>query len=175
MINFDWFKNAGDSQDRLSITSATQIIYLLIFNSVITALVFFILSLSEPNRIHAIFEALLFVPFWALFLIPIRRGHYKIPTLIAVSLNFGLILIQVWLDGGILSPNYYALLIGIIFAELAYGVSGAILTSLLSLAAGTLFSFLQPNPIIYSTKEAILIHLSNFLTIALYFYFSITC
>ena len=153
-------------------SAARLIIYLLIANAIVTALGLGILFFFLHIDFERFIGSLIFIPIFGSLLLLLRRGHERTVKLIAVTLNFSLILLQVWLDGGIRSPDFFTLLIGIILATLAFGLPGAVITSIFSMAAGFVFTFLQTSPQVYLLPELIVIQCSTFLTIAFYFYFS---
>jgi PAS domain S-box-containing protein/putative nucleotidyltransferase with HDIG domain len=173
MVRLNWFHTFDRGDKHVTGLVARQIVYLIIFNTLVTAVVFFFLGIADPNRMGGCIGSLVLLPFWLALLWLIRRGHIQPALLIAVGSNFLLTVLQVWIDGGVQSPNFYALLVGIILAALAYGFWGVAVTGLLSAAAGYAFTFLQAAPAAYAEQEILWIHLSTFLTIAIYFYVSI--
>ena len=154
-------------------SSARLIVYLLLANAAVSTLGFGFLYLLYQMDGDRFLGSILFIPIFGSFLLALRRGYVTFTKWTVVTLNFALILLQVWIDGGIKSPDFFTLLIAIILATLVFGVRGTIVTTSLSLAAGYAFTFLQTSPHVYSKQEMMVIQFSTFVTIAFYFYFSI--
>ena len=173
MKYFDRLSHSEKGIEHFPELIARYIVYFLIANSLITTLSYSILIFESRRDMERFWGSVIFIPIFASLLIFIRRGYIRLTKSIAVSLNFALILLQVWLDGGIKSPDFFTLLIGIILATLAFGLRGTIITCALSLAAGYAFTHLQTHPTVYTEPDIMVAEFSTFMTIAFYFYFSI--
>jgi PAS domain S-box-containing protein len=151
------------------------IITLLMANSLVSALGYGILMLANPgyHLLARFIGSLIFVPVFGSLFFLLKSGHDRMARAIAITLNFGLILTQVWIDGGVHSPNFFTLLVGASLAILAYGLPGLIVTTVISLTAGYAFAYWQTAPYTYSLSETMVSEFSSFATIAFYFYFSL--
>ena len=153
-------------------TTAEWIVYMLVANTIVTFFVTILLQASQGFRLAPYIFNLVFAAFFMGLLIPIRKGHFRTAVFVGVGINFIFTLLQIWLDGGIISPNFYELLLAIMLWILAYGVGGGLLTGIISLVAGIAFTFFQPHPTVYSTGENLILQLSTFFTIVVYFFFA---
>jgi PAS domain S-box-containing protein len=154
-------------------TFTRLIVYLLVANSLITAFAYGFLALigvPHPNRLVG---SLIMVPIFGSLLLLLRRGQHRLVKFTAITLNFVLVLLQVWLDGGFQSPDFFTLLVGASLAILAFGLPGAVITTLLSLAAGFAFSRWQASPMTYTPAETMMTQFTTFVTIAFYIYFTL--
>jgi PAS domain S-box-containing protein/putative nucleotidyltransferase with HDIG domain len=153
--------------------TAELILSMLIANSLISSVVLVFQGTIEKFKPSSFILSLFFALFFAGLFILVRRGHKRPAVFVAVSLNFIFSLLQIWLDGGVYSPNFYELLLGIFLAVLAYGVHGGLITGILSLLTGWAATVYQTKPLVYSTQSALIIHLVTFLTLGVYFYVAI--
>jgi PAS domain S-box-containing protein len=160
-------------KDNFEESSTRLIVYLLIANAVISAGIAGFITLTDRANLARFVLSLIFIPGFASLLYFLKRGYVRPVKLFAVTVNFGLILLQVWLDGGVHSPDFFNLLVGVILATLGYGLPGLVVTTILSLGGSYAFSIWQVAPRVYSPEAATLIPYSRFLTLGIYFYFSI--
>jgi PAS domain S-box-containing protein len=153
-------------------TSVRQVLALLIAASVLMAISSTILFIIGPDNLPILIGALASILFWLGILVVNRRGHIQTVKWLITVLLFSIYMVGITLTGGLNSPYFFGLIEAIIITTILFGLEGAIVTIVLSLAAGIVFLYTRIPPHLYSLNELMVIHFSNFLVISLFFYFS---